>query len=160
FLAGGTRPDILYSVSFFSRFCSGFTATHWTGLQDLLKYVKLSKGLKLFFARNNPEVQVIGYSDSDYAGDVVKRRSTLGGIALFGKHPISWWSKLLGFQVLSSTEAEYGALSYCVKETEFVQELIEDLQQEDDHEDKKLVKIFVDNQSAICIASGPTRRSK
>ena len=76
------------------------------------------------------------------------RRPSCNCFGQVANHPISWWSKLLGFQVLSSTEAEYGALTYCVKETEFVQELMEDLQQ-GDHEDKKLVKIFVDNQSAI-----------
>ena len=59
---------------------------------------------------------MIGYFDSDYAGDLDKRRSTTGYVFIFAGGPISWKSTLQSTVALSITEAEYMAITEVVKE--------------------------------------------
>ena len=65
-----------------------------------------------------------GYSDSDYASDKETRRSTHGYFVYFCGVPIAWKSKGMRSVVLSTTEAEYIALSEVVKELKFIIQLI------------------------------------
>jgi len=59
---------------------------------------------------------VVGYCDSDFAGDMDKRRSTTGYVFTFAKAPVSWKSTLQSTVALSTTEAEYMAITEAVKE--------------------------------------------
>ena len=59
---------------------------------------------------------VVGYCDSDYDGDLDKRRSTTGYVFTLAKAPVSWKSTLQLIMALSTTEAEYMAITEAVKE--------------------------------------------
>ena len=82
----------------------------------------------LLFERDNTLGQgVIGYVDSNYAGDLDKQRSTNGYVFTFARGPISWKSTLQSTVALSTTEAEYMAITKAVKEAIWLQGLLENL---------------------------------
>ena len=90
---------------------------------------------------------VVGYCDSDYAGDLDKRRSTTGYVFTLAKALVSWKSTLQSTVVLSTTEAEYMAITEAVKEAIWLQGLLDDLGVGQKH-----VTVFCDSQSAIHLA--------
>ena len=59
---------------------------------------------------------ITGFVDSDYAGNLEKRRSTMGYVFTCGGGPVSWRSMLQLISTLSTTEAEYMALTEAAKE--------------------------------------------
>ncbi|XP_071933920.1 secreted RxLR effector protein 161-like [Coffea arabica] len=83
---------------------------------------------------------VVGYFDSDYAGDLDKRRSTTGYLFTFVKPSVSWKSTLQSTVTLSTTEAEYMAITKAVMEAIWLQGLLEDL-----GVGKKHIDVFCDS---------------
>jgi len=71
--------------------------------------------------------ECIGYVDSDYAGDLDKRRSTTGYVFTLSQAPMSWCSILQSTIALSITEAEYIAMMEAMKEPIWLQGLLDDL---------------------------------
>ena len=89
---------------------------HWNGVKWLLRYIRGSLGVGLKFGYSKEGVSITSYVDSDYTGDLDKRRSTTGYIfILFGGH-VSWKPQLQSIMVLSTTEAEYIAATKAMKE--------------------------------------------
>ena len=87
---------------------------------------------------------MIGYVDSDYAGDLDKRQSTTGYVFTFARGPISWNSTLQSTVALSTTEAEYMAITEAVKEAIWLQALLENLGLTQEH-----INLYCNSQSAI-----------
>ena len=90
---------------------------------------------------------VVGYCDSDYAGDFDKRRSIIGYVFTLAKAPVSWKFTLQSTVSLSPTEAEYMAMSEAVKEAIWLQGLLDGL-----GVGQKLVTVFCDSQNVIHLA--------
>ena len=88
--------------------------------------------------------ECIKYVDSDYARDLDKHRSTMGYVFILSQAPVSWYSILQSTVALSTTEAEYMAMTEAMKETIWLQGLLDDL--EIDHD---LLKINCDSMSVI-----------
>ena len=97
----------------------------------------------------------MGYCDSDFAGDLDKRRSTTGYIFTLGGGPISWGSILQWTIALSTTEAEYMAVTETVKEVIWLKGLLSDLGVIQEKN-----KVFCDNQSVIFLAKNPTYHAR
>ncbi|KAH9699236.1 Integrase catalytic domain-containing protein [Citrus sinensis] len=94
----------------------------------ILQYIQKTVDVGLLFERDDTLGQgVIGYVDSDYAGDLDKRRSTTGYVFTFARGPISWKSTLQSTIALSTIEAEYMAITEAVKEAIWLQGLLENL---------------------------------
>ncbi|RDY14466.1 hypothetical protein CR513_00466, partial [Mucuna pruriens] len=70
-----TRPDIGYAVGVVSRFLSDPGKEHWEAVKWILRYLRGTAKRSLCFGNEN--LKLIGYSDSDMAGDVDSRKSTL-----------------------------------------------------------------------------------
>ena len=70
-----TQPDISYVVSLVSQFMHAPCESHLEAVFRILRYLKSGLGKGLFFMRNN-HLQVEAYTDSDYGGSVIDRRST------------------------------------------------------------------------------------
>lgn len=104
-----TRPDLAQAVSVVSKYMSNPGKAHWDALKWILRYLKGTKGLGILFERKQEEACVAGFVDSDYAGDLDKRRSTTGYVFTCGGGPVSWRSMLQAVTALSTTEAEYMA---------------------------------------------------
>ncbi|KAG8484503.1 hypothetical protein CXB51_023752 [Gossypium anomalum] len=85
--------------------------------------------------------------DSDYAGDLDQRRSTTGYVFTFAGRPISWKSTLQSTVALSTTEAEYMAVTEAVKEAIWLQGMVKTLGLVQEH-----TNVYCDSQSAIHLA--------
>nr|KYP77046.1 Retrovirus-related Pol polyprotein from transposon TNT 1-94 [Cajanus cajan] len=76
-----TRPDIAHAVGTVSRFLSNPCREHWNVVKWILRYLRGTSGLKLYFGGDKPTL--VGYSDSDMAGDIDSRKSTSGYLVKF-----------------------------------------------------------------------------
>lgn len=121
-LANCTRPDIAFAVNNVSRFNAKHGTEHWGAVKRIFRYLKGTINLKLRF-RNDNIGQLYAFCDSDWASDPDKRRSCSGFTVQMANAAISWHSHLQEIVALSSTEAEYIALSECVKQVLWLRKL-------------------------------------
>jgi hypothetical protein len=142
-----SRPDISAAVAALSQFMAKPSKDHWIGVKRVLRYLKgtLDYGLK-YSADENPTL--VGYSDSDWAGDINTRRSTSGYVFQVANSTVSWSSKRQRTVAKSSTEAEYIALSLAAQEAIWLQRLLYDV----GFKIRKPITIFEDNQGTIELA--------
>ena len=113
YLAVCTRPDIAMGVSTLSRFFQDSGTAHWEVSNRLLRYVKDSGGDGLLYVCENARW---GYIDASYGSDPKTRRGRSGFVMMSGGASVSWGSKLQGVVALSSTNAEYMALTHALEE--------------------------------------------
>jgi len=125
YLAVSTRPDIAHAVSYLSQFNEDFDKDHWTAAKRVLKYLKGTINFGIEF-NQNPST-LTGFVDSDWGGCAVDRRSYTGYVFLLNGGPISWDSKKQRTVALSSTEAEYMALSEATKKAIYLNEFLIEL---------------------------------
>ena len=78
-----TRPDIAYSVGIISIFMEDPKQTHWKAIKRILTYIQGTKSLGLFYS-STADYKLLGYSDSDWYGDVDARKSTTGYMFFMG----------------------------------------------------------------------------
>jgi len=138
-----TRPDLSAAINFYSRFQSNATEAQWIGLKRILRYIKGTTNFGLFF-RKNGKVPLIGFADSDWAGDS-DRKSTSGFLFEVHGATVSWTTRKQPTVALSSTEAEYVALASAVTELIWLKGLMCDL----DIQIEEPIIIYEDNQSCI-----------
>ena len=138
-----TRPEIAYIVGVLSRYMSCSTWEHWQAAKGVLRYLRGSPDRGLTFEGSNG-LELVGYCDADYAGDIDSRRSTTGYVYKLGGTAISWASKLQQTVALSTTEAEYMAATQAAKEALWLKKLLKDLKLWDGP-----LQIRCDNQGAI-----------
>ena len=150
-----TRPDISYSVSLLSQFMSEPYEIHLRAAYRILSYLKFTVGQGLLFTRDGG-LSLEAYTNSDWAGSVVDRRSTSGYCTFLGGSLITWRSKKQKEVSLSSAEAELRALKRGVSECRWLKHLQEDI----GLYDGKGVKLFCDNQSALAIVKNPVQHDR
>ena len=148
YIANGTRPDISYSVSFLSQFLDKPTEQLFTAGKRVLRYLNQTKNMNLHFRRND-KLKLIAFSDSDWAGDIVDRRSVSGCVVFFGNNPVHWHSRKQTRVATASTHAEYVAAGMTAIELIPLIGIAEHLTRER----IKPVKMFMDNQGAMKMAS-------
>lgn len=105
-----TGPDIAYKTSVVSRFAKKPTHQQTEAVKTILQYPKGSRDRGITYG-GEKGLCVEEYSDSDWAGDKESRKSTSGFIFMLNEGPVSWCSKRQSTVALSSTEAEYIALT-------------------------------------------------
>ena len=123
-----TRPDIAHAVGVVSRFLSNPTKEHREGVKWILRYLKGTSELCLCFTKGNLTLQ--GFSDADLGGDFDTKKSTTGYIFTLGGTVVSWKSKLQDRVALSTTEAEYIAISEAAKEMIWLKNFLNELGKE------------------------------
>jgi hypothetical protein len=122
YLQGHSRPDITYAVSQCARFTHSPKRSHERGLERIGQYLKgtIHDGLIMKPSQN---LDLDCYVDADFAGlwpyedklDPVCVKSRTGFVLCIADCPIVWLSKLQDAIALSTQEAEYYALSYCMR---------------------------------------------
>jgi hypothetical protein len=123
-----TRPDIAYAVSVVSRYLANLGKKHWEVVKWILKYLRGTANVGLVYGTNcGNHVEVTGFVDSDYAKDPDKGRSITGYMFLVQGCVVSWKATLQHVVALSTTEAEYMALTEVVKEAIWLRGLLEEL---------------------------------
>ncbi|RVW32428.1 Retrovirus-related Pol polyprotein from transposon TNT 1-94 [Vitis vinifera] len=99
-----TRPDLAFAVSVVSRFMSNPGKAHWEAVKWIMRYLKGSSSVCLVYGNGDVSSGLVGFTDSDHGGDLMKRRSlTCYIFTLFGC-AISWRASLQPTVVLSTTE--------------------------------------------------------
>ena len=121
-----TRPDIAFATSVVSRFAKNPSHQHTEAVKTILRYLKGSRDRGITFG-GEKELCIEGYSDSDWAGDKESRKSTSGYIFMLNGGPVSWCSKRQATVALSSTEAEYRALTLAAGEATWLRLLLTEL---------------------------------
>ncbi|CAL2265084.1 unnamed protein product [Prunus armeniaca] len=145
-----TIPDLMYGVSLISRFMLCPTEQHWLAAKRLLRYLKGTTGLGIFYQKGGCK-QLTAYSDSDFAGDVDDRKSTSGSVFMFSSGAVSWSSKEQPMVSLSTTEAEYIAAASCACQCVWLRRVLEKL----GYVQKKCTTILCDNSSTIKLSKNP-----
>jgi hypothetical protein len=145
-----SRPDLAYPVGYLSRFMEAPRQEHLGGIKRVLRYVAgtLHWGLHYHPSRKNGGApQLLGYSDSDLAGDVNDRKSTSGLIFFLAGGPVAWQSAKQKVVALSSCEAEYIAAAAAACEAVWLARLLAELI----GGAVLAPKLKVDNKSAIAL---------
>ena len=145
----GSRPEIAYAVSKVSQFCTNPDATRWTAVKRIFRYLAGSPNRGLCYGSHGTGT---GFPDADWASSH-DRRSIGGYTFLLNGAAICWNSKKQPTVALSSTEAEYIALTQSVKESIWLQAILEDLRARKHLEEIRTINI--DNQGAIALARNP-----
>ena len=115
-------------------------------LKWLLRYLKGTSNVCLKFGKDSSGLT--GYCDSDYAGDLDARKSILGNVFTMGVTAVSWQSSLQDVIAMSTTEAEYIAITESFKEAKWLNDLVGEM-----CPDKSSVLVHCDNESAIHLAT-------
>ncbi|KAJ4729013.1 Retrovirus-related Pol polyprotein from transposon TNT 1-94 [Melia azedarach] len=149
-----TRPDLAQSVSVVSRFIGEPGKEHWQAVKRIFRYLKGTFDVGLIYG-GDTQCLVTRFSDSDYAGDVDSRRSMTGYVFTLGSSVVSWKATLQPTVTLSTTEAEYMALTEAAKEGIWLKGLVSDLGL---HHDQAIV--YCDSLSVICLAKDQVHHEK
>lgn len=151
-----TRPDISFAVQALGRHMQASGPEHMVAAKRVLRYLQGTKELGLVYEAGDisrgSKPSIVGYSDSDWAGDHDTRRSTTGYLFMLNNGgAVSWSSKLQPTVALSSAEAEYMAVCAAVQEAIHLRQLISDLGYMQDQP----TVIFEDNQGCIAMSANP-----
>ena len=105
-----SRPDIAFSVGMISRFMHKPSRHHFGTAKRILQYLASITEYGIWYRKTN-DFCLKGFSDSDWAGSIEDRRSTSGSCFVLGSAVVSWSSKKQATTALSSSEAEYVAVT-------------------------------------------------
>ena len=150
-----TRPDIAYTVGVLSQFMHTPRVSHLHAAHRVLRFLKGTVGRGLLFRRHSGlDLEV--YTDADYAGSIVDRRSTSGYCTFLGGNLITWCSKKQKVVSRSSAEAEFRALAQGLCEALWITRILRELR----CPVSSPVRLFCDNKSAISIAHDPVQHDR
>lgn len=149
-----TRPELSFSVNKLSQFMNSPSETHWKAIKRVLRYLIGTMDYRRFLSTG--QLELVCYSDADWASSVEDRRSTSGYVVFLGPNPIAWSSKKQPVVSRSSAEAEYRSLANCVAELLWLQQLLKEV----GISSSKLPVIWCDNSAAVSVAENPTQNAK
>ena len=87
-----TRPDIIFVIGMLGRYQSDPGFEHWKVAKKVMRYLQRTKDYMLTYKRSE-QLEVVGYSDSDYGGCLDSLKSTLGFVFMLANGAISWKSE-------------------------------------------------------------------
>lgn len=156
YLAIGTRPDIAHAVSLLSRFNSCPARVHWHAVQHVFKYLKGTSdhGLEFGPSASGGVIPTV-FSDSDYAGDTEKARSTSGYATFIGASCVNWSSRRQDIVAKSTTEAELVAANSGASDGTWLVQLMEELGYP-----SSPFQLRIDNASTLKVAKNPEHHGK
>jgi len=85
-----TRPDLAFSAGYVSRFMEKPTIEHQAAVKRVLRYISDTLDYGCYYTRKEKDAHLVGFSDSDRAGDIDTRRSTSGVLYFLGNNVIIW----------------------------------------------------------------------
>ena len=153
-----TRPDIAFAVGMIARFMETPQDVHWTAVKRIFRYLQGTKSHGIHY-KSSGRVDFTCFSDADWAGDVADRKSTSGYVVKLNGGPISWGSKKQSSVSLSTSEAEYIALSLAIQEGKWVHRLLCEILVATGVPRPAFV-IFEDNQSCIKMTKNPVNHGR
>jgi hypothetical protein len=149
-----SRPDIMLSVCMCARFQSDPKECHLVAVKRILRYLVATPCFGLWYPKGST-FDLIGYSDSGYAGCNVDRKSTSGTCQFLGRSLVSWKSKKQTSVALSTVETEYVAAGQYCAQLLWMRQTLRDFGY-----NLSKVSLLCDNESAIRMAENPIEHSR
>ena len=149
-----SRPDIMFSVCLCARFQACPKESHLSAVKRIFRYLIGTQNLGLWYPRGT-SFDLIGFSDADYAGSKIDRKSTSGTCHFLGHMLVSWSSKKQNSVALSTAETEYIAAGNCCAQILLIKQQLSDFGVSLNN-----IPIFCDNTSAINITKNPVQHSR
>jgi hypothetical protein len=149
-----SRPDIMLSACMCARFQANPKECHLMAVKRIFRYLVHTPNLGLWYPKGST-FDLLGYSDSNYAGCKLDRKSTSGTCQFFGTSLVSWGSKKQNSVALSTTEAEYVAAGACCAQLLCMRLTLRDFGCK-----FSKVPLLCDNKSAIKLANNPANHSR
>nr|GEV63369.1 retrovirus-related Pol polyprotein from transposon TNT 1-94 [Tanacetum cinerariifolium] len=115
-----SRPNIMFVVCACARFQVTPKASHLHAVKRIFRYLKGNPHLGLWYPKDSP-LDLLAYSDSDYASASLDRKSTTGGCQFLRGRLISWQCKKQTVVATSFTKAEYVAAASCCAQVLWIQ---------------------------------------
>ncbi|XP_047315455.1 secreted RxLR effector protein 161-like [Impatiens glandulifera] len=146
-----TRPDISYVVDIASRYMEKPATLHQQAVKDILRYVKGTMNYGIQLRRGREVEELVGFTDSDLAGDTDDRKNTRGMVFYLNGNLITWSSQKQRTIVLSSCEAEFMAATVASCQRLWLRNLLSEVL----GCELRPVTLYVDNKSAIELMKNP-----
>ncbi|GKB89945.1 retrovirus-related pol polyprotein from transposon TNT 1-94, partial [Tanacetum coccineum] len=109
-----SRPDLVFAVCMCAQYQAKPTEKHLHEVKQIFRYLKGTIDMGLWYSKDFC-ITLTAYADADHAGRQDTRQSTSGSAQFLGDKLVSWSSKKKKSTAISSTEAEYIALSGCLE---------------------------------------------
>ena len=151
-----TRPDISFIVGMLGRYLSNPGMDHWKAAKRVLRYLQRTKDYMLTY-RKSDVLEIIGYSDSDFAGCQDSYRSTSGYIYLLAGGAISWKSAKQTLVTSSTMAAEFVACFEASDHAIWLQNLVTGLRIIGI---ERPLKLYCDNKSAVLYSNNNRSSTK
>ena len=149
-----SRPDIMFATCLCARFQADPKESHLIAVKRIFRYLKGTPNLGLWYPKGTG-FDLVGYTDSDYAGCKIDRKSTSGSCQFLGRRLVSWHSKKQHSVSTSTAEAEYIAAGSCCAQILWMRNQLRDYGLL-----LSKIPIFCDNTSAIAISNNPVQHSR
>jgi hypothetical protein len=121
-----SRPDIMFSVCMCARIQANPKKAHLRVVKRILRYLKHTPNVGLWYPKG-ATFDLISYSNSNYAGYKIDRKSTSGGCHLLGRSLVLWTSKKQNSFALSTAKAEYVAAGACCTQILYMKQTLLDM---------------------------------
>jgi hypothetical protein len=149
-----SRPDIMLSVCMCARFQFDPRECHLVAVKRILRYLVATPCFGIWYPKGST-FDLSGYSDSDYAGCKVDRKSTSGTCHFLERSLVSWSSEKQTSVALSTAEAKYVAAKQCCAQLLWMRQTLRDFGY-----NLSKVPLLCDNESAIRMADNPVEHSR
>ena len=149
-----TRPDIQFAVCLCARFQSSPRTSHRQAVKRIFRYLRLTPEFGLWYFASS-SLSLCGFSDADFAGCRVERKSTSGTAHFLGTSLVCWSSRKQSSVAQSTTEAEYVAAASCCSQLLWMIATLRDFGL-----NLTRVPLMCDSTSAISVAKNPVLHSK
>ena len=144
-----TRPNIVFVVGVLGRYQSNPGIDHWRVAKKMMRYLQGTKEYMLMYKRKN-SLEVIGYSNLDFAGCVDSRKSTSGYIFKLADGVVSWRSTKQTLSATSTMEAEFVSCFEASSHGVWLKSFISRLRIVDSI--SRPLKLYCDNSVAVFMA--------
>ncbi|KAI3717774.1 hypothetical protein L1987_69595 [Smallanthus sonchifolius] len=149
-----SRPDIMFAVCLCSRFQSQPKESHMIAVKIIFRYLKGKPRLGLWYSKQQ-SFDFKAYTDSDYGGCNLDRKSTCGGCQFLGDRLVSWQCKKQSTVSVSTCEAEYIAAASSCSQILWIQQQLRDYGL-----NFTGTPLFIDNNATMSITNNPVKHSK
>jgi hypothetical protein len=151
-----TRPDLSYAVSTLAKYASNPGKEHWVALTHVLRYIKGTLHYKITYGGKHRDLKPTGYVDADYGGDIDNRRSCSGHVFIQAGGPTAWGSQYQATVALSTTEAEYMALTRAMKQILWMHSAMDEI----GYPQTKPATLWNDNAGAVALTKNAKNSSR
>ncbi|GJT19550.1 retrovirus-related pol polyprotein from transposon TNT 1-94 [Tanacetum coccineum] len=149
-----SRPDLNHVVCLCARYQAKPTEKHLQAVKRIFRYLNGTINMGLWYSKDT-DMSLTAYADADHAGCQDTRRSTSGSAQFLGDKLVSWSSKKQKSTAISSTEAEYIALSGCCSQILWMRSQLTDYGFKFNK-----IPLYCDNKSAIALCCNNVQHSR